>query len=128
MNYKEAINASQIWAARGYNDMGKCEVSVCHYGGKLMWLEGWGGNWVKKWKEIPEDKIPMLLPLRFTPTGPRPDDVVAEELLGAFDDEATDDPLDDEMQEAMAEIADLYELEEEDSANFFEPMGEAPED
>jgi len=108
MNYKDAINASQIWAARGYDpDTSKAVVAVVHYGGKLMWLTGWDGNWVKDWKPIPEDEMHKLEGLDFSPTGPKPDDQIAEEII-----------------ETLSEIADEYEYEAEDKANYFEPMGE----
>jgi len=110
VNYKEAINASQNWAARGYNEQGECEVAVAHYGDNLLWLTGWEGDWQKKWKEIPEDEIHKLEGFDFVPTGPKPEDQISREVL-----------------DALTEIADEYELEDELKADYFEPMGELPE-
>ena len=111
MNYKEAINASQIWAARGFDDKGEPVISVAHYGDELRWLEGWGGNWKKVWEPVPEDKIHLLDTLTFQPYGAKPDDQIEAEMLAA-----------------LSEIADEYEIEDEDEANYFEPMGEILED
>lgn len=110
MNYKEAINASQVWAARGYNKQGECEVSVALYGDQLVWLTGWGGNWVKEWKPLPDDQIDKLADYSFVPTGPKPEEQITGEMLAA-----------------LSEIADEYELEDELAGDYFEPMGELPE-
>lgn len=129
MNYKEAINASQIWAARGYDQTKTCVVSVCFYGGKLMWLEGWKGNWSKKWEEVPEEKLPKLDDLNFFPTGPKPDEQIAAELLDALGGSApeTSGPDEEELQKALTEIADEYEWEKEVGDDYFSPMGETYE-
>ncbi len=111
MDYKEAINASQIWAARGYDrESGECVVSVSHYGDELRWLEGWGGNWKKTWKPVPEDEMHKLDDLEFRPYGAKDDDQIAQEML-----------------DALSEIADEYEHEKEVGADYFEPMGETYE-
>jgi hypothetical protein len=107
MNYKEAINASQIWAARGFDSKGEAVVSVAHYGDELRWLQGWKGDWKKTWEPIPEDKMHMLEDLEFRPYGAKPADQIEAEVLAA-----------------LSEIADEYEHEQEDAANYFEPMGE----
>jgi len=108
LNYKDAVNASQIWAARGYDpETSTCVVSVVYYGDKLMWLTGWGGDWKKKWEEIPEKDLHMLEGLDFRPTGPRPDDEINDDLLAALSD-----------------IADEYEWEADVGEDYLEPMGE----
>lgn len=125
MNYKEAINASQVWAARGYDQTKVCVVSVCFYGEKLMWLEGWKGNWSKKWEVIPEDKLSKLDDLNFFPTGRKPDEQIAAELLDAIGSAATTTPTDEvEMQKALTEIADEYEYEKAVGDDYFSPIGE----
>lgn len=128
MNYKEAINASQIWAARGYDHTNTCVVSVCYYGNKLMWLEGWGGNWTKQWKPVPDDKLDKLAPLNFFPTGKKPDDQIAAELLSALGGDPEPSPSvtlsDAELKAALTEIADEYEHEKELGEDYFDPMGE----
>jgi len=125
MNYSDAINASQIWAARGYDEKNICVVSVCHYGGKLMWLTGFGGNWTKTWEEMPEEANAQLEGLRFAPTGRKPDDQINAELLELLGDDQT--PLDEETAAAMAEIADEYDYADEVKDDYFEPMGETYE-
>jgi hypothetical protein len=108
MNYKDAINASQIWAARGYDPATNvCVVSVSHYGDKLMWRTGWKGDWKKEWEPIPKDKTSMLDGLDFYPTGPKPDDQINDEMLAA-----------------LSEIADEYAWEDEVKDDYLEPMGE----
>ena len=108
MNYKDAINASQIWAARGYDTATNvCVVSVCHYDDKLMWLTGWGGDWKKEWKVIPDEEMSKLGSLDFYPTGPK-----------------TDDEINDEMLTALSEIADEYAWQDEAKDDYLEPMGE----
>jgi len=89
MLLEEALNASQIHAARGYDTTGKCVVSVANYGGQLMWMPGWGGNWSNAWVEVPADDMEKLKPLDFKPTGPPPpltDFELAKEIY-AEDDE-----------------------------------------
>lgn len=127
MNYKDAINASQIWAARGYDKEGICVVAVCVYGneGETLWLTGFEGNWEKKWKPIPDDAAPILATLRFVPTGPKPDDQIAAELLDVLSAGPQEAPLSDEMREALAEIADEYEWADELKDSYHEPMGES---
>jgi hypothetical protein len=129
VNYKEAINASQIWSARGYDKTKTCVVAVAHYGGKLMWLEGWKGNWSKTWKPVPDDKLATLEELNFFPTGPKPDEQIAAELLDALGGPGPEGrTLDEvEMQKALTEIADEYEYEKEVGDDYFSPMGETYE-
>jgi len=111
VDYKEAVNSSQIWSARGYDPAtGECVVSVAHYGGCMRWLEGWGGNWKKKWTPIPEDEKHKLVGLEFRPYGAKPDDQIAEEVLAA-----------------LSEIADEYEHQKDVGDDYFEPMGETYE-
>lgn len=129
MNYKEAINASQIWAARGYDESKTCVVAVCFYGDKLMWLEGWKGNWVKTWEPVPEDKLSKLEDpsLDFRPFGRKPDDQLAAELLeavGGPSETSATTISDEEMQKALTEIADEYEYEDFAGDDYFTPMGE----
>lgn len=111
MDYKEAINASQTWAARGYDrKTGEVVVAVAFYGEELRWLEGWGGNWQKAWKPVPEDELHKLDDLEFRPYGTKDDDQISREML-----------------DALSEIADEYELEAELRDDYFEPMGETYE-
>lgn len=110
MNYKDAINASQNWGARGFNSDGVAIVSVAHYGGKLVWITGWEGDWKKKWVPIPEDELFKLDRISFLPMGPKDDDLISVEMMSALE-----------------EIADEYEHEEEEKSNYFEPMGETYE-
>jgi len=126
MNYKEAINASQIWAARGYDDTGVCVVTICFYDGKTMWRPGFGGNWAKNWEGLPEDGPAKIAHLRFAPTGPKPDEQVQAELLDILgnDDAASYKVSDDEMQAALAEIGEEYEWADELRDDYHEPMGE----
>ena len=119
MNYKDAINVSQIWAARGYTNLGECVVSVSFYDNQLMWRTGWGGDWAMTWKPVPEDELFKLDELTFRPTGQKPKDQLSEEILANFDD-ANDATLTAEMQAAMEEIAGEYELETELRDNYFE--------
>jgi len=102
MNLKEAINASQIWAARGYTDEGKCVVSVAYYGDELRWLTGWDGNWAKHWEAVDDEGMKKLEALTFKPSGPKPEEQIEQEVV-----------------EAITEI-----VEDEDE---FEPMGETYE-
>ena len=111
MTYKEAINASQIWAARGFNEKGEAVVSVAYYGDELRWLEGWGGNWAKSWKPVPEEDLHKLDKLVFHPYGAKPDDQIHEEMLAS-----------------LGVIYDGYERDDADKENSFEPFGEFPED
>ena len=111
MNYVDAINASQIWAARGYDPTTNvCVVSVVHYGDELLWLTGWDGDWKKEWKPIPENELSKLDGLDFYPTGPKGEDQINEEVLTA-----------------LSEIADEYDWEDEVKDDYFEPMGETYE-
>jgi len=100
MKLEEAINASQIQAARGYDDNGQCVVSVAYYGDALMWLKGFGGNWAKNWETITDEDRDDLKLLSFAPSGPKPESQLEQETL-----------------EALTAIH-----EDEDD---FEPMGEA---
>ena len=88
MNIHEAIKASQIHAARGY-DADKPVVSVAHYGGKLV-MNGWKGDW-KKWVPIPEDVLQEMEALNFRPSGPRPSDDIADEIMDALTEIFADD-------------------------------------
>lgn len=110
MDFKEAINASQIWAARGYDPTTNvCVVSVAHYGDQLIWLTGWKGDWKKKWVPIPEGEegLDMLNGLDFYPTGAKPEDQINDEVLAA-----------------LSEIAEEYEWQDEVKDDYLEPMGE----
>ena len=136
MNYKEAINASQIWAARGYDEKNVCVVSVCFYGEKTLWLTGFGGNWTKKWAPLDEADTPeeleeryaKLRDLRFAPTGPKPDDQIAAELLDVLGGVSTaETPVTEEQRAALEEIADDYAWADENKDDYFEPMGETYE-
>lgn len=113
MDYQEALNQSQIWAARGYDpETNESVVSVAFYGGvdgeQLMWLEGWGGDWKKEWEPVPEDKLHMLEGLDFYPVGPKPADQINDEIVSA-----------------LSEIADEYAYEEEEGDDYFRPLGAA---
>ena len=99
MTLKEAINASQIWAARGYTENGECVVSVAYYGDRLTWLKGFGGNWAKNWEPIPDDEKGLLDGLEFSPTGPKPATQLEQETIDA--------------------LTEIHESEDD-----FEPMGE----
>lgn len=111
MNYKDAINASQIWAARGYDpDTNVCVVAVSHYDDRLMWLTGWKGDWKKAWAPVPEKELPLLDRLDFYPTGSK-----------------SDDQINDEMLSALSEIADEYAWQDNARDDYFEPMGETYE-
>ena len=86
----DALNQSRIQAARGFDKDGKCVVSVANYGGQLVWMTGWGGNWVNDWKPIPSDEMPKLEPLEFRPSGPPPpidDFELAKEIFEEDEDE-----------------------------------------
>lgn len=102
MTLEEAINASLIYAARGYDDKGQCVVSVAYYGDTLMWLKGFGGNWSKDWEPVKDEDREKLAALDFRPSGPRPDD-----------------QIEDEIKDAISEI-----LDDNDD---FEPIGERPD-
>ena len=113
MNYKDAINESQIWSAAGYDPTTNQKVvAVAHYGDQLMWLTGWGGDWKKEWKPVPEDELHKLEGLDFYPTGPKPEDQITDEIVSA-----------------LSEIGEEYEwLEEMQKSGrdgfLIEPMGE----
>jgi len=109
MNLRDAINSSQIHAAKGYDAAGECVVSIAYYGDCLRWLTGWGGNWAKEWKEIPEKERHKLDELTFRPSGPRPDDDIHDDMLRRFDD-------------AADTLEAIYEDEDD-----FEPMGDTKE-
>ena len=88
MTLDEALRGSSVAAARGYNEEGKCVVSVAYYGGELVWLTGWGGAWAKKWEAIPEgSKNPKLDGLDFRPTGARQRDAYEGVLAEIFDED-----------------------------------------
>jgi len=89
MLLNEALNQSRIQAARGYTEEGKCVVSVANYGGQLVWMTGWGGNWVNEWKPVPAEELSKLDPLDFRPTGPPPpidDHELAKEIFEEDDE------------------------------------------
>lgn len=100
MKLEDAVNASQIWAARGYDENGKCVVSIAYYGEKLMWLTGFGGNWAKGWEVMSDEDKESIKNLDFRPFGAKPEDQIEEEI-----------------KEAITEI-----IKDEDD---FEPIGEA---
>ena len=81
MELKEAINASPIWAARGYNHEGQCECSVAFYGEKLTWLSGLGGFWAKKWEPLTEESEVLIGHLDFLPFGPKQEDEIEDDIL-----------------------------------------------
>lgn len=89
MTLEEALAASRVQAARGYDADNKCVVSVANYGGELLWLTGWGGSWAPEWVTIPEDGLGKLKPLDFKPTNPPPPVTDAETLKEIYppDDE-----------------------------------------
>jgi hypothetical protein len=87
MTLEDAINASQIHAARGYTEDDQCVVSLAYYGDKLLWLTGFGGNWAKGWKpvdEAPQEEQDKLKGLDFRPTGPKPEDQIEREVIDAL--------------------------------------------
>ncbi len=102
MNLREAINISQIRAARGYNDKDDCVVSVALYGEELKWLKGFGGNWSKNWETLSDEDRDRLIGLNFKPSGPKPAEQIEEEVSDA--------------------LKQIRESEDE-----FEPMGETYE-
>ena len=102
MKMRDAIAASQISAARGYDKDNKCVVSVAHYGGGLMWLTGWGGNWAKTWAKPKEEDLPKLEVLTFKPSGPKPEALLEDEITAA-----------------------LTEINEADHEDNIDPIGEA---
>ena len=104
MKLQDALDASLISAARGYDKDSKCVVSVAIYGDGLMWLTGWGGNWTKVWKAIDEEGMRKLQELDFKPSGPKPENMIEAEIRDA--------------------LADINTREEEDD---FEPIGESLE-
>lgn len=103
MTLEDAINTSQVHAARGYNENDECVVSVAYYGGELLWLTGFDGNWAKDWKEIPVEDKHMLDGLNFRPTGPKPEEQIEKEVIDA--------------------LTEIYEMDDE-SDNMFDPIGE----
>jgi len=100
MTLDEALRASSVAAARGFKD-GKAVVSVAYYGGRLVWLTGWGGNWATEWKPVPKDEIkPKLDPLDFQPTGARQRDAYEAVLAEIFDEDFDEfEPLGDTNKE-----------------------------
>lgn len=103
MTLEDAINTSQVHAARGYNEEDECVVSVAYYGGELLWLTGFGGNWAKKWEKVPEEERSNLDRLNFRPTGPKPEDQIEKEVIDA--------------------LTEIYEMDDEKD-NMFDPIGE----
>lgn len=100
MNLDEALRSSSVAAARGYDESGKCVVSVAYYGGHLVWLTGWGGAWAKKWEPIPEDKKSKLDALEFRPTGARQRDAYEAVLAEIFDEDFDEFvPFGDDMKD-----------------------------
>ena len=73
MTLTEALSASRLLAARGFDANGVCVVSVADYGGTILWMEGWDGNWTNVWTEIAADRRSKLDALDFRPTGPPPE-------------------------------------------------------
>lgn len=89
MNIDEAIEASQIRAARGYNEQDEPVVSVAFYGGKLV-MNGWQNNW--KWRPIDEETLALFnKELIFKPYGIRSDDDIEDSILDALTDIYEDD-------------------------------------
>ena len=84
MTLEEAINASQINAARGYDANDECVVSVAYYGDKLIWLTGFGGDWAKKWEGVKPEERKRLIGLTFKPTGPKPEEQIEREVIAAI--------------------------------------------
>ena len=85
MTLKEAINASEIWSARGYNSKGECVCSVAFYGGRLVMLAGFDGNWASKWESVDDDDE-RLEGLVYRPTGPKPDHELDDEIMNMLGD------------------------------------------
>ena len=91
MTPEEAINTSQIHAARGYTENDDCVVSLAFYGDKLLWLTGFDGNWSKDWKAVPDNEREKLEGLTFKPTGPKPEDQIEREVINAITEIYEDD-------------------------------------
>lgn len=91
MNLKEAVNASTIWAARGYNDEGACVVSISYYGDRLLWRNGISGSWTKTWVPIADGDYEILDSLEYLPSGPKPEEQIEEEILAALSEMHDDD-------------------------------------
>lgn len=84
MNLEDAVNASQNWSARGFDDLGNCVASVAYYGDRLVWLKGFGGNWTKSWAPLEEADRLLVRDLNFVPFGPKPEDQIEQEVLDAI--------------------------------------------
>ena len=91
MELKEAINASQNWSARGFDDTDTCVVSLAYYGDQLLWLKGFGGNWSKDWAPVEDEDYKLLDPLNFIPSGPKPEEQIEQEVLDAITSMHQDD-------------------------------------
>ena len=92
MLLNDALNQSRIQAARGFDAASNCVVSVASYGGQLMWMTGWNGNWVNDWLPIPSGDMSKLDGLDFRPTGPPPpmdDHDLLVEIYSEIEDIAT---------------------------------------
>jgi len=101
MTLDEALRASSIAACRGYEpESNKCVVSIAYYGGRMCWLEGWGGHWAKGWVPVPEDKKDKLEGLDFKPTGPRSREDFIEILEEIYDEDFDEfEPIADIMKD-----------------------------
>lgn len=84
MRLEDAVNASQIWAARGYDETGKCVCSVAVYPDKVMWLKGFGGAWAKEWVLMTDEDRTSVANLSFRPFGPKPEDQIEQEIVDAL--------------------------------------------
>lgn len=94
MTLEQALESSSITAARGYDQSGQCVVSLAKYGGHLMWLKGFGGNWAKSWEIINPEEQSLLDDLSFSPFGPKDQDEIDDEIATALH-EIHDDTSDD---------------------------------
>jgi hypothetical protein len=96
MNYKDAINASQILAARGVDADGTVVCSVAYYGEELVWLPGFGGKWAAKWAPVDEEGMKQIEALTFRPFEIRPENQmpvdIASAIAEAFEDEDEEMP------------------------------------
>ena len=90
MTLKDALNASRIQAASGYRD-GERICTVAFYPDKLLWLKGFEQNWEKEWKEVTDADMLVLEQLSFRPQGPKPDEMISQEIRDIFRASIEDD-------------------------------------